>query len=73
MSVQRRKYDPDFKRNAVSLAEEPGRTVIEIAGNFSISKGLLYKWRHEFHLREGLAFWLFPGLRIAVESRSRIC
>ena len=28
MSVQqRRKYDPDFKRNAVQLTEEPGRTV----------------------------------------------
>ena len=27
MSVQqRRKYDPDFKRNAVQLTEEPGRT-----------------------------------------------
>ena len=31
MSVQRRKYDQDFKRNAVHLAEEPGRTVIEVA------------------------------------------
>jgi len=28
MSVQqRRKYDPDFKRDSVKLAEETGRTV----------------------------------------------
>jgi transposase-like protein len=58
MSVQRRKYDPDFKRNAVRLAEEPGRTVIEVAENLGISKDLLYKWRYELRLREGLAF---PG------------
>ncbi len=50
MSVQRRKYDPDFERNAVPLTEEPGRTVIEVAENLGISKALLYKWRREFRL-----------------------
>lgn len=58
MSVQRRKFDPDFKRNAVPLSEEPGRTVIEVADNLGISKDLLYKWRRELRLKEGLAF---PG------------
>lgn len=58
MSVQRRIYDPDFKRNAVRLSDEPGRTVIEVADNLGISKHLLYKWRREFRLKEGLAF---PG------------
>lgn len=29
MNVQRRKYDPDFKPNAVRLSEEPGRTSAE--------------------------------------------
>ncbi len=34
MSVQhRQKYDPDFKRNAVLLSEEEGRTVTEVAEN----------------------------------------
>ncbi len=58
MSVQRRKYDPDFKRNAVRLSDEPGRTVIEVADNLGISRHLLYKWRRELRLKEGLAF---PG------------
>jgi len=32
MSVQnRRKYDSDFKRNAVLLSEEPGRTVSDVS------------------------------------------
>ena len=58
MSVQRRKYDSDFKRNAVQLTEEPGRTVTEVAENLGIGKDLLYRWRREHRARQGLAF---PG------------
>jgi transposase len=59
MSVQqRRKYDSDFKRNAVLLSEEPGRKIVGVAENLGISKDLLYRWRREHQAREGLAF---PG------------
>ena len=59
MSVQqRRKYDSDFKRNAVLLSEEPGRAVSEIADNLGISKDLLYRWRREYRARAGYSF---PG------------
>lgn len=58
MIVQRRKYDPDFKRNAVLLSEEEGRTVTEVAENLGVSKDLLYRWRREYRSRERFAF---PG------------
>jgi transposase len=58
MSVQRRKYDSDFKRNAVQLTEEPGRTVAEVAENLGIGKDLIYRWRREQLAHPGLAF---PG------------
>jgi len=59
MSIQqRRKYDSDFKRNAVQLTEEPGRTVAEVAENLGISKDLLYRWRRAQRIHKGLAF---PG------------
>ena len=59
MSVQqRRKYDSDFKRNAVQLTEEPGRTVADVAENLGIGKDLLYRWRREQRAQQGLAF---PG------------
>ncbi len=59
MSVQeRRKYDPDFKRNAVQLTEEPGRTVAAVAKNLGIGQDLIYRWRRESRTRQGLAF---PG------------
>ncbi len=53
MSVQnRRKYDSDFKRNAVLFCEEPGRTVSEVAKNLGISNDLLYRWhRGRFAIR----------------------
>lgn len=58
MSVQRRKYDPDFKRNAVRLSEEPGRSVKEVAENLGIAKDLLYRWRREHRSKHEGAF---PG------------
>ena len=59
MSVQhRRKYDPDFKRNAVQLTEEPGQTVAIVAENLGISKDLLYRWRREQSVNKDIAF---PG------------
>jgi transposase-like protein len=58
MSVQRRRYDSDFKRNAAQLTEEPGRSVKDVADNLGISKDLLYKWRRELQAKEKFAF---PG------------
>jgi len=59
MSVQqRRKYDSDFKRNAVVLTDEPGRTVSNVADNLGISKDLLYRWRRELRAKDEIAF---PG------------
>jgi len=59
MSVQeRRKYDPDFKRNAVRLTEESGRTVADVADGLGIAADLLYKWRREQRKKAGYAF---PG------------
>jgi len=59
MSVQqRRKYDPDFKRNAVQLTEEPGRTVADVAEKLGISKDILYRWRRSQRINKEFAF---PG------------
>ncbi|MCF8068301.1 MAG: transposase [Desulfobacterales bacterium] len=58
MSVQnRRKYDPEFKRNAVRLSEEPGRTISEVAEGLGINGDLIYRWRRQLENSE-LAF---PG------------
>ena len=59
MSVQqRRKYDSDFKRSAVLLSEEPGRSVAEVAENLGVGKDLIYRWRRQMRERGEIAF---PG------------
>lgn len=59
MSVQnKRKYDSDFKRNAVLFSEEPGRTVPEVAENLGINSDLIYRWRRQMRENGELAF---PG------------
>lgn len=59
MSVQRRrKYDPEFKKQAVLLTAEPGRSVKEVAENLGISRELIYRWRRQMQDRGELAF---PG------------
>lgn len=54
----RQKYDQDFKREAVQLAEEGGHSVRQVAANLGISKDLLYKWRYQIRDKNQIAF---PG------------
>jgi transposase len=59
MSVQqRRKYDPEFKKNAVFLTEEPDRSVRDVAEKLGIQPELIYRWRRQMRDRGELAF---PG------------
>ncbi len=55
----RRKYYQDFKRNAVLLCAEPGRSVTQVAESLGINKDLLYRWRREYHRAKGQ--YVFPG------------
>jgi len=55
---KRRKYDREFKVEAVKLATEKGRTVAEVARNLGIHENLLYKWREKY--TEDMAH-AFPG------------
>ena len=47
MSKSRRKYSAEFKREAVQLTLEAGRTVGEVAANLGINAGLLQRWRSQ--------------------------
>ena len=55
---KRRKYDREFKVEAVKLVTEGGRTVAEAARNLGIHENLLYKWREKY--TEDMAH-AFPG------------
>lgn len=58
MTRSRRKHSPEFKREAVRLSREPGRTVAEVAGNLGIDRSLLQSWRGQVEAHGAEAF---PG------------
>jgi transposase len=70
--TQRRKYDRDFKRNAVLLCTEPGRTVAGVAENLGIGKDLLYRWRREYHLSNGKPVFPGNGVEALTDEQKRI-
>jgi transposase len=55
---KRRKYDREFKVEAVKLVIGEGRGVAEVARNLGIHENLLYKWREKY--TEDMAH-AFPG------------
>jgi transposase len=46
--VRRRKYDRDFKLEAVRLVVEGDRSVVETARDLGIHENLLYTWRRQY-------------------------
>lgn len=48
MGKVRRKYDEQFKREAVRFVDETGRSLREVAEELKISEGLLYKWHRKY-------------------------
>jgi len=45
MGRSRRKYSPEFKREAVRMSMEPERTVVEVADSLGIDRSLLQRWK----------------------------
>ncbi len=45
MTVERRKYTEEFKREAVRFMETSGKSIAELARDLGINDNNLYKWR----------------------------
>lgn len=58
MTSKKRKYDAQFKREAVQLYETSTKTVAQIESDLGITTGRLNKWRAQFK-QEGVQ--AFPG------------
>jgi len=55
---KRRTYDAEFKRNAVMLIEQTGRSVSDVSEDLGIGVDLLHRWRRELKTSGQIAF---PG------------
>lgn len=48
MSDVRRKYDEDFKKNAVKLSFASSKSVAQVARDLGLSDAMLYRWRQKY-------------------------
>lgn len=48
MSSIRKKYDEEFKKNAVKLSYASPKTVKDIADDLGVRENLLYAWRKKY-------------------------
>lgn len=68
----RRKYDSDFKRNAVLLCIEQGRSVAEVADDLGINRDLLYHWRSKYNNANGVLAFPGNGIEALTPDQKRI-
>lgn len=48
MTQMRKKYDEEFKKNAVRLSYASEKSVAQVAEELSVSDGMLYRWRQKY-------------------------
>ena len=48
MSLNRRKYDEEFKKNAVKLSYASPKPIKEVADDLGVSESMLYRWRQRY-------------------------
>jgi len=48
MSEMRRRFDEEFKKNAVRLSYASNKPVAEVARDLDISDAILYRWRQKY-------------------------
>jgi len=54
MNTTKRKYDEEFKKNAVKLTYGSTKGVPEIAEDLGIGSNLLYRWRQRYTAEGGV-------------------
>ena len=65
-----RKYDKEFKLEAIRLYETSGKSVSQIETELGITSGLLNKWRVR-HRNEGAAGFVGSGQQTEMEAAVR--
>ena len=58
MTKHRKTYTREFKLEAIKLWQTSGKSAQVIEGDLGIARGLLYRWKGQFHIKGEDAF---PG------------
>lgn len=65
-------YPESFRREAVRLADEPGRTATEVAKELGINPGQIYNWRTQFAKISSKQFRTVDGVDYTKEEHAEI-
>jgi len=66
------KYSEEFRRNAVKLADQPGKTAVEVAESLGIHVGQIYNWRTQFSKLSKKQFQTLEGVDYLKEEQAEI-
>jgi transposase len=67
-----KRYPEEFRREAVSLADQPGKTAREIADSLGIHVNQIYNWRLQFKRLDNKQFHLHEGVDYSKEELAEI-
>jgi transposase len=65
MAKKRQTYTEAFRREAVRLSDQPGRTATEVARELGIHPGQIYNWRTQFNKLSKGQFTVADGTNYA--------
>ena len=66
------RYTEDFRRQAVSLADQPGKTAREVADALGIHVNQIYNWRTQFNKLSKKQFQVLEGVDYAKEELTEL-
>jgi len=69
---QRKVYTDEFRREAVRLADQPGREATEVARELGIHPGQIYNWRTQFNKLSKAQFTKTDGTNYAKSESEEV-
>jgi len=70
--MTKKKITEAFRREAVRLADQPGRTATEVAQELGIHVGQIYNWRSQFNNLSKKQFTVADGTNYSKEELAEI-
>jgi len=65
-------YSESFRREAVRMADQPGRTAADVARELGIHPGQIYNWRTQFNKLSKKQFTVADGTNYSQEEAAEI-
>jgi transposase len=72
MAKKRKQYTEAFRREAVRLADQPGRTATDVAQELGLHVGQIYNWRTQFNKLSKHQFTVAEGTNHAKAESAEV-